>query len=297
MSNISLHHLRSFEAVIKAGNFQAPAVRQKTNRGSVTTSTKALEQQIGVILFEPGTNKVVLTRAGQDLHRLAKTLLADSEALGTWARMQAKGEETKLTILLGNACSTSMALDLLQMFFLAHDRTRLDLQFANTDTPVDRLVAGDADILIHHFDQNATGLEFIPLGRVQYIPVVAPEFLGFPITTNISPGQMRSFSRIVINDTLPPENSRGEECDNNCVVRDLATQKQVILKNLGWGYLPDYLIAEELKSGRLIPITSRFLKIETHQIAAIRSQEAAHGPIASALWDYIGKQAEKLSSE
>ena len=60
---------------------------------------------------------------------------------------------------------------------------------------------GEADLIVHHIDKSDPRLEFIELGNVRIVPVVAPGFLSFPVSRAITPERMRNYVQCVIRDT------------------------------------------------------------------------------------------------
>ena len=67
-------------------------------------------------------------------------------------------------------------------------------------------------------------------------------------------------------------------------------KKELILQRMGWGHLPDFLIAEELRDGRLVALTRPFVGGRS-EIVAARQRNHPHGPIAQRLWSYVAEQA------
>jgi DNA-binding transcriptional LysR family regulator len=74
-------------------------------------------------------------------------------------------------------------------------------------------------------------------------------------------------------------------------VSDQLMKKEVILQRMGWGHLPDFLISEELKSGRLLSIKGTHLRGGKAELVAARRASVPHGPVAERLWRFIAAQA------
>jgi hypothetical protein len=73
-------------------------------------------------------------------------------------------------------------------------------------------------------------------------------------------------------------------------------KKQTILQGMGWGHMPEFMIADELRDGRLISIAGRHLRGGSGEIVAARRRDKPHGPIANRLWRYIEQQAQALKA-
>jgi DNA-binding transcriptional LysR family regulator len=98
---------------------------------------------------------------------------------------------------------------------------------------------------------------------------------------------MRPFTQCVIRDsaqTPAPDSYFIIEGAHRCSVPDQLMKKELILHGLAWGHLPAWLIAEELRDGRLRSLANPHLPGLTVGLAAVRLREAPQGPVAEALW-------------
>src|SRR5947209_7514074 len=84
-------------------------------------------------------------------------------------------------------CPFPETLGLLRCFFDGCPGTRLHLHFEAIAGPWERLFDGEADLILHHIDKADPRLEYIDLFAVKLVPVVAPNFLRFPISRSITP--------------------------------------------------------------------------------------------------------------
>jgi DNA-binding transcriptional LysR family regulator len=213
------------------------------------------------------------------------------------AAQLAMGEESELRVVIGDLCPLPEILKLLRRFFDGCPGTRLHLHFEAIAGPWQRLFEDEADLILHHIDKADTRLEFIDLFSVKLVPVVAPDFLGFPISRSISPEQMRDYVQCVIRDTArgsAPKSYFLVEGARSWTVSDQLMKKELILQGMGWGHLPKYLIEQELRERRLLPITGKYFQGGQAELVAARRRDMPHGPIADKLWRFIGEQAQRL---
>jgi DNA-binding transcriptional LysR family regulator len=220
-------------------------------------------------------------------------------ALRGHAAQLAMGEETALTIVIGDLCPLPATLALLRRFFDGCPGTHLHLHFEALSGPWERLLGGEADLIIHHIDKSDTRLEFIDLLKVTVVPVVAPGFLRFPMSRSITPEQMRDHVQCVIRDSARGAATRDYflvEGAHSWTVSDQLMKKELILQGMGWGHMPDYLVADELRSGRLLSIAGRYFQGVQSDIVAARLRNVPHGLIAERLWQFIASQAPVLAT-
>jgi|SRR5580658_6967676 DNA-binding transcriptional LysR family regulator len=297
MDRLTLQQLVCFDAVVTEGSFQAAADRLRRTHPTVFTAVKNLETQLGLTLFDRAGYRVVLTEAGRSFHARTRVFLDELGILRNHAAQLAMGEESELAIVIGDLCPLPETLGLLRRFFDGCPGTRLNLHFEAISGPWERLFDGEADLIIHHIDKSDTRFEFIDLFGVRVIPVVAPGFLPFPVTDAITPEAMRDQVQCVIRDSAHRAPGRDYflvEGSRRWSVSDQLMKKEIILQRMGWGHMPEFLIAAELRDGRLVPITGRYLAGGRAEIVAARRRNHPHGPIAQRLWSYVAEQAPAL---
>jgi DNA-binding transcriptional LysR family regulator len=297
MDRLTLHQLRCFDAVVTEGGFQAAAEKLLRSQPTVFTAVKNLEIQAGLRLLDRSAYRVALTAAGRSFHGRTRVFLHELDKLESHAAQLAMGEESELRVVIGDLCPLPETLGLLRRFFDGCPGTRLHLHFEAISGPWERLFDGDADLIIHHVDKSDPRLEFFDLYTVTIVPVVAPNFLPFPVSDSITPEQMRDHVQCIIRDSArhsAPRDYFVVEGARNWTVSDQLMKKQIILQGMGWGHLPDFLIAEDVREGRLIPLTGRHFAGGRAELVAARQRNASHGPIAARLWRYIEEQAVAL---
>jgi DNA-binding transcriptional LysR family regulator len=223
--------------------------------------------------------------------------LHDEKRLRDHAAQLAMGEESELRVVVGDVSPLPETLGLLRRFFEGCPGTKLHLHFEAISGPVERLLDGEADLILHHIDKADPRLEFVDLFAVRILPVVAPKFLHFPVSKSITPEQMRDYVQCVIRDTArhsPPRDYYLVEGARSWTVSDQLMERELILQGMGWGHMPRYLIEQNLRDGSLLPITGRHLRGGQVELVAARRRNTPHGPIANRLWQFIGDQAAEI---
>jgi DNA-binding transcriptional LysR family regulator len=95
---MNLQHLRAFVAVVDASGFARAAARLNLSQPALSRQIHALEDDLGVTLFDRTRRRVQLTSEGEDLIARSRRLLSDATALGERARALTGGETGVLRI-------------------------------------------------------------------------------------------------------------------------------------------------------------------------------------------------------
>jgi DNA-binding transcriptional LysR family regulator len=279
--------LRCFDAVVTEGSFQAAGTALNRSHPSVFTAVRRLEQQLGLTLLDRSGYRVALTDAGRMFYGRAQLALHEFDALQRYADQLASGEETVLRVVIGDLCPRPPILQWLSRFFADHGRTRLHLEYEAVGGPLERLMEAEADVVFHRADPSDPRLEQIGFDDVRLVPVVAPSFLPFAPSNEITPEQMRPFTQCLIRDTAQRPSAESYfliEGAHQCSAPDHMMKRDLILHGLAWGHLPAWLIEDELRDGRLISIAGPHLPGRTERLVAVRRRVSSHGPVAEALW-------------
>jgi DNA-binding transcriptional LysR family regulator len=297
LNGLTLHQLICFEAVVSEGSFQAAAEKLRRSQPTVSSSIKNLETQLQLSLLDRSGYRVTLTEAGRSFYEHTRLFLHETQRLRDHAAQLAMGEESELRVVIGDISPLPETLGLLRRFFDGCPGTKLHLHFEAISGPVERLLDGEADLILHHIDKADPRLEFVDLFTVKVGPVVAPKFLRFPISKSITPEQMRDYVQCVIRDTARHSQPRDYflvEGARSWTVSDQLMKKELILQGMGWGHMPRYLIEANLRDGSLLPIAGRHFKGGRAELVAARRRNTPHGPIANRLWQFIADQAAEI---
>jgi DNA-binding transcriptional LysR family regulator len=291
LPSFSLQDLRAFDAVAREGGFQAAAARLGRSHPAVFSAVARLEARLGLTLLDRSGYRVALTEAGRAFHDRARRALGEMEDLQAFGEQLAAGEEPILRVVIGDLCPPKF-LARLSAFFRSHaPATRLHLAYEAVGGPLERLLDGEADLILHRAEGSETRVEWLRLEEVSMIPVAAPGFLPTALGAAATPEDLRAYTQAVIRDTRrrgAGENHFVIEGAHQCSAPDQLTKKEIILEGLAWGHLPGFLIAEALAEGQLISLAGPRLPGRTEIAAAGRSASRSPGPVLQRLWTWLG---------
>lgn len=289
--DFTLHELACLDAVVTEGTFQAAAKKLNRTHPAVHAAVGNLEQRLGVALLDRSQYRVRLTQQGQAFYRHGEAILRQAAALETFCEQLSLGEETDLRIVVGDLTPTADVLPHLKRFFKAWPRTRPHLHFESIGGPWERLLAEEADLIIHHVDKADTRFEWIDLTKITLVPVAARGYLEIPVTRQLTPEQMRAYVQVIIRDSArqPMRDYFVIKDAPSWTVADQHTKKDLIVQGMGWGHMPLHLVQRELRSGKLVSLEGRHFKRSKLDIVAARLRGRPAGPVATALWRYFAE--------
>lgn len=290
--DFSLHELACLDAVVSEGSFQAAALKLHRTHPAIYAAIGNLEARLGLALLDRSQYRVSLTTEGEAVHRQARNVLRQAQALASLCGQMAQGVETDLRIVVGDLTSTDVVLERLKHFFETWPGTRLHLHFEAIGGPWERLLNQQADLILHHIDKAETRFEWVDLTEVTLVPVAAPGFLGFPVTADLRPEQMQAYVQVIIRDSArqPERDYFVLHAAPSWTVADQHSKKALIVQGMGWGHMPLHLVEAELDDGRLVSLEGEHFKRSTLGIVAARLAGRPAGPVASALWRYLAER-------
>jgi len=302
MKQFSLHELACFDAVVTEGGFHAAADKLHRSHPSIFTAVKNLEENLGLSLFDRSNYRVVLTEEGKAFHARARSLLMNAGMLKAFADYLAGGEESDFRVAVGSLCPSALAATLLKEFSSTVNvsNTRFHLYSEAVSGTLERLLDNEVDLTFGPVERRDPRFDSINLFKIDLIPVVAPNFLKFPITKDISVEDMRPYVQCVLRDSARKESSQNYfliDGASSWTVASQSMKKELIVHGLTWGHMPRHLIEDELTAGRLLSIEGSNFKSLSIDIAAARLRDRPHGPIANRLWQFLNSKfaiAEKL---
>lgn len=175
----SLKFLKTFQVAASRLSFKAAAEELCITPSAVSHQIKALEEQLGIALFERGPHSLTLTHAGADYLRHIDSVFTKLEAVTEQLRVRHGREVVRLNV--PPFFATEMLLPKLQNFLDVQPHT--DIHINTLAAPLQAHVA-DADLSIIVGAAPQSGCTSHKLFSQSFIPVAAPALLArMPVGT------------------------------------------------------------------------------------------------------------------
>jgi LysR family glycine cleavage system transcriptional activator len=166
----ALNALKAFEAAARHESFTRAAEELCVTQGAVSHQVKALEQELGVKLFNRERQRLVITEAGRAYLAVVRDAF-DRIAVGT-ERLVQRQSSGALTISTSPDFAAKWLVHRLGRFAEAHPD--IDLRVSATMHHVD-FAREDVDLAVRHGDGNWAGLHVERLCSEQLFPVCSPK--------------------------------------------------------------------------------------------------------------------------
>lgn len=168
-----LNGLKAFEAAARSESFTRAAEELNVTQGAVSHQVKALEQTLGLKLFQRERQRLFLTEAGRDYLTLVRDAF-DRIAIGTERLLQRRVSGV-LTVSTSPDFAAKWLVNRLGRF--AEKHPDIDLRVSATAHHVD-FAREDVDVTIRHGDGNWPGLDVQRLCSERLFPVCSPKLLS-----------------------------------------------------------------------------------------------------------------------
>jgi DNA-binding transcriptional LysR family regulator len=251
----SLDQLRVFIAVIDHGGF-AHAARALHRTQSVISYTIAnLEDQLNIALLDRSKRKVTLTEAGKALLADARAVSAKVDGMRARAKALGAGLEAEVCLVVDVMFPMCRLVTLLESFQREYPTVALRLHTEALGGVAQMVLDGRCQLGISgmpvHLPDN---VERQLAGHVTMMPVCAPGHPLARIDGVVPTTALREHLQLVLTDRSPL--TAGQDFGvlglRDWRLADLHSKHALLRGGLGWGSMPEAMIAEDLAAGRLV---------------------------------------------
>ena len=252
---LTLDALVVLDAIDRAGSFAAGAERLFRVPSAVSYTIHKLEQDLGIRIFDRSGHRARLTSTGEQLLRDGRVLINLAEELERKVKQVHAGWEARLAIGVADVVPRSAVYPLLSAFYdtPGHQSTYLHVTTETQASCWETLLAGRSDLVIGAPEPgpNVNGYRTQPLGEVQ-LALVVPS--AHPLARAQEPlaSEVLLQYRVVRQVPRPFGRRLNEGNDELVAVDDYQSQVEAIRHGLGIGYVPAYLVGEDVEAGRLV---------------------------------------------
>jgi DNA-binding transcriptional LysR family regulator len=245
---ITLEQWRALQAVVEAGGYAQAAEAMHKSQSTITYAVQKIESLLGVKLFEIHGRKAVLTDSGQVLYRRARTLLEEATLLERGAAAMTEQWQPEIRLAVEILFPTWLLLECLEEFARERPETRIEIYETVLTGTQELLAEGRADIAIGSRESGVGGTALMP---IRFIAVANPSHPLHQLGRTLADRDLRRHRRILIRDTSTQRQREVAGVDLRWTVSHKATSIRAVAMGLGFAWLPEETIVQELREGTL----------------------------------------------
>lgn len=274
--------IAAFVKVVETGSFARAADRLDVSVSSVSRQVADLEAHLDARLLNRTTRRLSLTEAGRAFHERSVQLLADLEEAEASAGAGTATPKGTLRISCGVTFGTRYVAPAVAAFMARHPDIRFDVELS--DRVVDLVDEGfDAAVRIGAIGgENLVGRR---VGATQLVCCASPDYLarhGEPRKPDdLARHACLLYEYAPQRDTWPFTDRAGNELDVRVTgpvhSNSGSFSSALALAGVGIACEPDFIVGDDVRAGRLVPILRAYAPVESgiHVVYASRRHLSA----------------------
>lgn len=296
----TLDQLRVMIAIVDTGSFSAAGRRLNRAQSVISYAVTNLEQVLGLVLFDRGQHRPTLTDAGTAMLAEARRITDAVDALRARAAGLTRGLEAEVTLVVDVMFPTAILVVALEAFADTFPTVSLRLRVEALGAVLQSVLDGHSALGVSGWlAQRWPELEATTIGDVRMIPVAAPHHPLAQATPSVPDAALRGHTQLVLTDrsTLSAGEDFGVFARRTWRLGDLAAKHALLLAGLGWGNMPEAMIADDLERGRLVRLSLEAFQGQPYVLQLIRRQDHPLGPAGQWLADRLAAGMRSLEHD
>ncbi|WP_321846831.1 LysR family transcriptional regulator [Paraburkholderia bannensis] len=194
---MELKHLRAFVALAEELHFGRAAERLCIVQPALSMQIKALEEELGVRLFERDRHRVALSETGTVFLPEARATLHQAARAEQTARLSARGEIGTLRVAFVSSVLPRLLPELMRRMHAQYPMIALELKDMPTPVQIAALQDGKLDFGLVRLPVSSAGVE-IRLVMEERFVVAVPEGHELALKAQIRPADLRTRPAFVL---------------------------------------------------------------------------------------------------
>lgn len=254
---LDIETLKILDLIVQLGSFAKAADKLGRAQSAVSYQVKKLEQHLKIELFDRSKYRAELTAEGSAILTEGRRLLQQVHNLEVLAERFSQGWEARLDIIIDGALPMRPLMRALKRLSEMNVPTRIKVRTEFLSGVQHCFDRNNSDLMLVKNYQSTPYLIARPLAEMTNVLVVAAEHVLAKIDV-VELKHLHEHIELTIADSGNQELHFQDELefgsDRVFYVSDFISKKEAIVMGLGFGWVPDYLIGEEIKDKTLIEL-------------------------------------------
>jgi DNA-binding transcriptional LysR family regulator len=288
--------IEAFLRSVDGGSFAAAAKVLRQTPSAVSRSVARLEARLGVRLLTRTTRSLAITPEGEKFRLHAQKLLLDLDELERSFSTDKVEPRGRLRVSASMPFGLHRLLPALPEFLERFPKVIVDLSLS--DALVD-LVSDRTDIAVRHGPLPDSALRARKLGSSRWLIVASPSYLqrhGIPRT----PGDLDRHNCLNFNFRRSVEGwtfrvgsrVKQHQVAGNFLGNSGEALRIMAIGGAGITRLADFLVGDDVRAGRLVPLLEDYIKADSEDIHALY---VGHARLAARVRVFMDFLAERVS--
>lgn len=290
--DFTLHQLRIFQAVARAGSYSRVAADLYISQPGVSMQIKALERGVGLPLFEKSGRAVRLTEAGQELLRYSEQVFSLLDEAKVVLEELSGTRRGTVKVAATTTAGIYVAPAALGAFHRRYTGIQLSLDVVNRFAVSQRLLNNEVDLAIVGLIEDADQLELATFLPNELVVIASPRH-------PLAAASQIALDALANETFLLREAGSGTRTDTENLfaragfvprvgmeLRSMGAIKQAVAADLGIAVMPRDALELELAVGRLVILDVAGFPVGRHWSLA-RHLGRHVSAAAGALWDFL----------
>jgi len=253
---IDIDAFNVLQVLVEEGSFAKAAERLHKAQSAVSYQVKKLEEHLGVQLFSRDQYRAELTSEGRVILAEGQRLLQHLANIEHLASRFSEGWEPKLELVIDGALPMEPIMTALKRMAEHQIPTKIQLNMEFLGGVQHRFERDNADLMLVKDYRTGPYYHPQPLPAITSV-LVASALHPLASLKRISLSELQQHVELTIEDSSPNKTYRDElqfGGDKVFYLSGFIMKKNALLKGLGFGWLPDFLVQEELLRGELVEV-------------------------------------------
>lgn len=176
---MTLNQLQYFYQAAVLQHFNQAAEKMNISEPSLSRSISALEDELGITLFEKRGRNVALTKAGEIFLEHVTQILDDVKRMETQMHQLAT-DGGHINIAYVSPLARKFIPQLVRSFLTAEENRNITFHFFQdiTSVNIEGLKKGNYDLIFGSYSSDEPGIEFLPIARQEIVAILP---VGHPL--------------------------------------------------------------------------------------------------------------------
>ncbi len=250
--HISLDQLRALDAVATQGTMARAAAALRKRPSALVYALGQLELQSGLSLLDRSGYRTVLSPAGESFLEEARRILSGYEVLSTLCHTLRTGWEPSLRVVLDGIYPSGPVLRQVQAIRAAGAPTRVEVSVEYLAGVEEAFAQRRADLMISVLPPRNPGLVAKDLPSLRAF-LVAGRDHPLARLRRATREDLAAHTLVTVRGSDPRLQLSTSSLEPAAPIQlhDFSSKREALLAGMGYGWMPAYIIADDLRRGRL----------------------------------------------